>query len=220
MPCSRNFFKMVAILFMLIDHIGLFLLDNNMLFRIIGRLAFPMFVYLLADGYHRTKDVKFYLLRLAALFAISYIPYSLAMSGGLFYPVQNIYASLFLYEILFCGLEKSPRPTWEKFAAGAAALLIAVVLNLQYSWYGVAVAIVMFYLHNVSVQESCAALLFLGWLYGYTLGFPLQAVGGLSVFFVPCQGNFIESQKPSKALQWVNYLFYPVHLLFFAILRM
>ena len=58
MPCTRNQFKLAAILLMLIDHIGLFLLNNNILFRTVGRLAFPMFVYLLADGYHRTKDFE------------------------------------------------------------------------------------------------------------------------------------------------------------------
>lgn len=84
MPCTRNQFKLAAILLMLIDHIGLFLLNNNILFRTVGRLAFPMFVYLLADGYHRTKDLKRYLFRTMSLFLISYFPYSLAMSGGAF----------------------------------------------------------------------------------------------------------------------------------------
>lgn len=98
--------------------------------------------------------------------------------------------------------------------------VISVVLNLQYGWYGVGVAIVMFYIHNLGVQQSSIILVLLGLIYGYMLGFPLQAVGGLCVYLIPYQGNFAESQKPSKCLQMVSYFFYPVHLLFLAILRL
>lgn len=96
MSCSRNLFKMMAILFMLVDHIGLFLLNNNILFRVVGRLAFPMFAYLLADGFKRTKNVRSYLVRLAILYFISYIPHSLAMSGTLFIQFK-IYTLLCFY---------------------------------------------------------------------------------------------------------------------------
>ena len=220
MPCSRNQFKIAAIVFMLIDHIGMFLLNNNILFRLIGRLAFPMFVYLLADGYRRTKDLKRYLARLLSLFLISFIPYSLAMSGRLvFYPL-NIYASLFTYMIMYWFLDKDELPAWGKCLIGVTFSLLAIVLQLQYSWYGVTVAIVMFYMHQMGVQDSCFALMLLGLIYGMQLGFPLQAVGGLCVYFVPIQGNFVASPKPNKALQLVSYLFYPVHLMFFAVLRL
>jgi len=204
---------------MIIDHVGLFLFNNNMIFRTVGRLAFPMFVYLLADGYRRTKDVKRYLLRLAILYAVSYIPYSLAMSGGLFFATQNIYASLLLYLVLFYFLDKLSGPPWRKILAGGAACALSIVLHLQYSWYGVAAAIIMFYLHNFGVQDSCAILLFLGCLYGHALWFPLQTVGAFSLMLIPYCGEFIESPKPGKGLQWMSYFFYPVHLLFFAVLR-
>lgn len=220
MFCSRNHFKIIAILFMLIDHIGVFLLNNNMLFRCVGQLAFPMFVYLLADGYRRTKNIHMYLSRLMSLFLVSYFPYSMAMSGSLFFSPQNIYASLFLYLTMYWLLDSYSLRAWETLAVWVLSCFLAVALNLQYGWYGVAIAVVMFYLHDFEIQESCAALIFLGLLYGYTIGFPLQAVGSLSVFLIPYQGNFINSPKPGKGLQWVSYLFYPVHLLFFAALRL
>lgn len=220
MFCSRNQFKIAAILFMLIDHIGVFLLDNNMLFRCVGQLAFPMFVYLLADGYRRTKNIQMYMFRLMSLFLMSYAPYSMAMSGGLFFAPQNIYASLFLYLIMYWLLDRPSLSAWEKLAFGVLSCVLAVALNLQYGWYGVATAVVMFNFQDFEIQESCAVLIFLGLLYGYPIGFPLQAVGSLSVFLIPYQGNFINSPKPGKRLQWVSYLFYPVLLLFFAALRL
>lgn len=220
MPCSRNLFKIMAIIFMVIDHIGAFLLNDNALFRIVGRLAFPMFVYLLADGFRRTKNLKSYFLRLASLYIISIIPYSLAVSGRLFCIAQNIYASLFLYLILYCVLDRKSLPAWTKWGAGVVFCLIAVALRLEYSWYGVLTAVIMFYMHDLGVQQTAVLLSFASLVYGRLIGFPLQVAAGFSVFFVPYQGNYAPSPKPTKGLQWVSYLFYPVHLLFLAILRM
>ncbi|MCX4306031.1 MAG: TraX family protein [Acetatifactor sp.] len=219
MPCTRNQFKLAAILLMLIDHIGLFLLNNNILFRTVGRLAFPMFVYLLADGYHRTKDLKRYLFRTMSLFLISYFPYSLAMSGGLFFMPQNIYASLFAYLVMYWLLDRPSLPAPGKILVGTIFAFFAVFLQLQYSWYGVAIAIAFFYMQNLGVMNTAFIVTTLGVFYGYGFGFPIQGIGGLSAFLVPPQGDFAPSEKPGKGLQWMTYLFYPVHLLFFALLR-
>lgn len=226
MPCSRNLFKIMAIIFMVIDHIGVFLLNDNTLFRIVGRLAFPMFVYLLADGFRRTKDLRAYFLRIASLYVISIIPYSLAVSGRLLCATQNVYGSLFLYLILYCILNKESGPARKNLLKGAKVLVVvaagvlAVVLHLEYSWYGVLIAVIMFHMHDLGVQQTAYLISFASLVYGRITGFPLQVAAGFSVFFVPYQGNFATSPKPTKGLQWVSYLFYPVHLLFFAILQM
>lgn len=219
MPCTRNQFKIAAILLMVIDHIGLFLLNNNILFRAVGRLAFPMFVYLLVDGYHRTKDLKRYMLRMIGLFLISYLPYSLAMSGGLFFMPQNIYASLFAYLVMYWLLDRPSLPVYGKALVAVLFGFLAIFLQLQYSWYGVAIALVFFYMDKLTVMDAAFISTGLGVVYGYTLGFALQGIGGLTVFLAPPAGEFMKSEKPSKGLQWMTYLFYPVHLLFFALLR-
>ena len=219
MPCTRNQFKIMAILLMVVDHIGLFLLNNNILFRAVGRLAFPMFVYLLADGYRRTKDLKRYMFRMISLFLISYLPYSLAMSGGLFFMPQNIYASLFVYLVMYWLLDQPSLPVPGKVLVGGLFGFLAIFLQLQYSWYGIAIALVLFYMDKLTVMDAAFISTGLGVVYGYTLGFPLQGIGGLTVFLTPPAGKFMESEKPSKGLQWMTYLFYPVHLLFFALLR-
>lgn len=220
MPCTRNQFKIIAILLMLVDHIGLFLLNNNVIFRTVGRLAFPMFVFLLADGYRRTRDLKKYLVRMFTLFLVSYVPYSLALTGGLFCRVQNIYASLFAYLIMFWLLDRPSLPASGKVLIGALFGVLAAVLNLQYSWYGVVIALVMFYLPKMAVMSAAFIMTGLGVVYGFRCVFPLQGIAGLVPFILPYQGEFIPSEKPGKALQWMTYFFYPIHLLFFALLRL
>lgn len=220
MPCSRNQFKFLAILFMLIDHIGAFLSGNNLLFRCIGRLAFPMFVFLLADGYNRTQNVKKYLARLGILYALSIVPYSLACSGALSYPVQNVYASLFLYLSLFCVLEYEKLPKMVKYSAVVLSFLLAYILRFEYSWYGVAVAVIMFYFNNLGVSNAFALLAILSLFYGGLNRFPAQIFAALSLFLIPYQGEFLKSERPGKGLSLVTYLFYPVHLLFIGIINL
>lgn len=220
MSCSRNQFKILAILFMFIDHIGAFLLGNQLLFRAVGRLAFPMFVFLLADGYRRTRNVQKYLGRLAVLFLLSIVPYSLACSNSLFYPMQNVYASLFMYLIMFCILGHETLPKSVKLGTAALCLILAYVLHLEYSWYGAAVAIFMFYLGNFNISTAFVILFILSLFYGQLNGFPVQCFAAFSLFLIPYQEEFIDSDRPSKALSLVNYLFYPIHLLFIWILRL
>ncbi|HYE12075.1 MAG TPA: TraX family protein [Patescibacteria group bacterium] len=68
--------KLLAFVTMLVDHIGYMFFPNEILFRIIGRLAFPIFAYQIALGYSRTSNLKKYVLRLSLFALITQIPYS------------------------------------------------------------------------------------------------------------------------------------------------
>lgn len=66
---NRNHLKLIALITMIIDHIGLLLLPEMKLFRIIGRLSFPIFAYFIAEGWYYTKNKAKYTL-LIAIFAL------------------------------------------------------------------------------------------------------------------------------------------------------
>lgn len=89
--------KIIAIITMLIDHIGAVFLANGrhpelyFLFRAIGRIAFPIFVFLIVEGFHHTRDVKKYLKRLGAFALISEIPFDLAFYKGDFSDIALIF---------------------------------------------------------------------------------------------------------------------------------
>lgn len=67
--------KVIAMLTMLIDHIGLMFFPNQAMWRLIGRIAFPIFAYALAMGFYHTSDRKRYLLRLTLFALIAQLPY-------------------------------------------------------------------------------------------------------------------------------------------------
>jgi hypothetical protein len=74
---NRNALKIIALISMLIDHIGLHLLGDNIVCRIIGRLAFPIFAFFVAEGLKKTRNQKRYILLLLLFAIISQMPYSL-----------------------------------------------------------------------------------------------------------------------------------------------
>ena len=87
--------RVIALVTMLIDHIGG--VFGIMEFRCIGRISFPIFAFLIVNGYRHTHNLKKYLLRLAAFAVISEIPYNLIARGEVFNSgIQNIFFTLFL----------------------------------------------------------------------------------------------------------------------------
>ncbi|MBR5421055.1 MAG: TraX protein, partial [Lachnospiraceae bacterium] len=104
--------KLIAVVTMLIDHTAVFLMQNNTtvllrvsgytltlytLMRTIGRISFPIYAFLLAEGYLHTRDVRQYSLNLLLFAILSEIPWNLEHTGTYLYPSsQNVFFTLFL----------------------------------------------------------------------------------------------------------------------------
>jgi len=71
--------KLLALITMVIDHVGVFLFPDIQLLRMIGRISFPLFAWLIANGAMHTKNINNYLKRLLMFAIISQIPFILAM---------------------------------------------------------------------------------------------------------------------------------------------
>lgn len=133
--------KIIAIVSMTFDHVGVFLnmysssfsnsatVDTiSLVFRIIGRLSFPLFVFMLAEGLRHTSDKKKYLLRLLDVFVLIFVVelalYILALNGvgSLGAPFSQVFTSLVLYALFAILLEQKG---WKKWLA---ALPVAYIL--------------------------------------------------------------------------------------------
>jgi len=94
---NSNQLKLIAIITMLIDHVGYALFPELLILRIVGRLAFPIFTFLIAEGYHHTRDINKYMIRLGSFALISEVPFDLAFHGQILeFHGQNIFFTLFL----------------------------------------------------------------------------------------------------------------------------
>ena len=99
--------KWIAIVTMVIDHMGAILYPTEMVFRYIGRISFPIFCFLLVEGFCHTHDIFGYMARLGAFALMSEIPYDLAFNGEVLeFTHQNVFFTLLLGVILMYVLEK------------------------------------------------------------------------------------------------------------------
>src|SRR3989344_3632203 len=74
---SSNALKLIACATMLIDHVGALFFPGVLLWRLVGRLSFPLFAFLIAEGAEQSSDARKYLFRLLALAVVSELPYRL-----------------------------------------------------------------------------------------------------------------------------------------------
>ena len=119
---SGYWLKVIAVVSMLIDHTSAVILEQipglenpAFLMRIIGRLAFPIYCFLLVEGFMHTRDREKYALRLGCFAAVSEIPFDLAFNGKVLeVGYQNVFFTLLLGLLTMmaydCLLYTSPSP--------------------------------------------------------------------------------------------------------------
>ena len=99
--------QILAMALMLCDHLWASVASDQAWLTHIGRIAFPIFAFQIAEGFARTHDRKRYLLRMLAFAAVSEIPFNLFYAGTAVYPFhQNVMFTFVLAILLLLGVEK------------------------------------------------------------------------------------------------------------------
>lgn len=222
---SGTALKGIACVTMLIDHVGASCLENGFLsapaapaglaaldlvLRLIGRLAFPIFCFLLVEGFLHTHDVKKYIGRLFLFGLLSEVPFDLAFFKTPFHwGNQNVYWTLALGMLAMALLQKSEdadgNAAWTGRLAALACAVVAQLAGTDYGAIGVAL-IVALYLTRNDRRYQCilGAVLML-----FEITAPLAFV--LLWFY-----NGERGRCPQWA-KWAFYGFYPVHLTLLAL---
>jgi len=225
---SGNALKLIAIAAMVIDHIGAVLIENGILggpfsfdfaaiqasaslsfwwnvdqvLRAVGRIAFPIFAFLLVEGFLHTRDRKKYGLRLLLFGLVSEIPFDLAVYHVPFYwGYQNIYFTLFLGLVAMTGVQKYEQ---EGSMLKQAAVLLAccfgaVLLHTDYDSFGVILIVLLYMTRKNPRTQTLFGVLILMW----------EATAALA--FIPIR--MYNKTRGTWNLKYLFYAFYPVHLL-------
>lgn len=178
--------------------------------RIIGRLSFPIYCFLLVEGFCHTKSKKNYAIRLGLFALLSEIPFDLAFHHSVLdFSSQNVFFTLFIGFIVLIGIEhfKKTKPHNDiiPFALTFAGMVLAFELNTDYSDVGVLIIAVLYAFRDNKKKACIAGALtsLLLAMYAYGIATPLA--------FLPVW--FYNGERGKQPPKWFFYGFYPAHLL-------
>ena len=208
---------------MLTDHVGAILLPEVPVLRCVGRLAFPIFAFFIAEGYAHTRDFGRYFRRLAILAVVSEIPFNLENGAVFDLTRQNVLFTFCLALLTLRGLEALGRERGFGCWAGCGLVLAASfgageLLRTDYGGWGV-VTVALLYLCRDGKYAKLWLLLAMAAVNGLGMGsltmpvfggeMPIQifAVAALPVIWL------YNGQAGPKGLRRAFYVFYPAHLL-------
>ena len=194
--------KCIAIVTMLIDHIGAILFPTMIGFRIIGRLSFPIFCFLLVEGFHHTRDVKKYMVRLGVFALISEIPYDLAFRNVFIeFQRQNVFFTLLLGVGLMYVLQRTNR-MYIKVCYILLAMWAALAAGMSYDYRGILLIMIYYYFRN---NQTAKLVLGSAWNFLWTGVQQFGALAGIPIA--------LYNGEKGKSMKYMFYVFYPVHLL-------
>lgn len=203
--------KLTALAAMALDHTAVALCTENgivyAIFRTLGGLAFPIYCFLLTEGFSHTRNPGAYLRRLAVFALLSEIPFDLAVFGTWVYTgYQNVFFTLALGVLTLLGLRRfSGRPFFQALAAGCGCLAAALIQS-DYGWSGILLICVL-YLTRCDRPRQI--------LYGCAASFLARLTAPFA--FIPIH---MYNGERGRQMKMLFYWFYPAHLLVLGILRM
>lgn len=106
---SSSTLHIIAMALMLCDHLCMTLLGNQMWLHYIGRIAYPIFAFMLVEGFRHTSNIKKYLLRMLVFALISEIPFDLMCGGTWLFPTQQNVMFTFIISMLLMLLMEQPK---------------------------------------------------------------------------------------------------------------
>ncbi len=229
---------LLAMGLMLLDHMWATVVPENAWMTTIGRMAFPIFAFMIVEGYFHTHDLKKYVGRMLIFAVISEIPFNLMMGQTVFYPMHQNVLWTFLIGIWMIYLNEKARKTgkvWLRVLVGVGTVLASTVLGLvtmvDYNHYGVYTVLVFYFFRGSRWWQRLGQLLCLGYintaliagigtsfhLFGMELFVPQQAFAVLAL--IPIWLYHGKQGPHPKWFQYTCYAFYPVHILVLVLLR-
>ena len=219
---SGSSLKLIAVITMLIDHIGAAVLARVLMvgpwstelyevysaMRVIGRIAFPIYCFLLVEGFEHTRDRKKYALRMLLFAIISEIPFNLAFkSEVLEFGYQNVFFTLLVGLVTIMAIhaveEKQEWHPWLRIVAiiaiSIAGMGAAELLRTDYAATGVMCILALYLFRKTRGLQILAGCVAFG-------SFELPAL----VAFIPIA---FYNGKRGWNIKYFFYLFYPLHLL-------
>lgn len=235
---SSSTLHILAMGLMLCDHMWAALFPAAEWLTCLGRLAYPIFAFMLVEGYTHTRGLRRYLLRMLLWACLSEVPFDLMYGGTAFYPYHQNVLWTFLLSLLLMALADKCRARFQPvpaalLSAGIALLgfVLGYVLMLDYYGVGVLTVLLFYFLRERNWKSRAIQLLgmyllnvellggycYIVKLFGYEVEIVQQGLALLAL--IPIWLYQGRQGFHTRAFRYVCYAFYPVHMLALVLVR-
>ena len=208
---SGSALKIIAVLSMMTDHCAYYLMDGNTwayeVMRCFGRVAFPVFAFLVAEGFAHTRNRMRYFLSLLLFAAISEVPWYLLNGAD---GTHNVMFTLALGVAALAVFERLQKHGALAIAAILLVALSAEISGLDYGWHGI-VEILVFHLFRSKKYCQSTRLLQLAFAFPFMSHYGI--IGALLACFIIFLYNGTRGIIHGKVAKYGFYAIYPVHLI-------
>lgn len=215
---SQEGLKLIACSTMLTDHIGAVFFPQFQGLRILGRLSFPIYCFLLAEGIHHTRNPVKYGLRLLLVAVLAELPYDLLFYGELTLAHNSVMVTLLLGFLAGCTIKHCHG--WTKLPASLPFIMLGDWACGSYGAEGVMMVVLFLLTRDIPFQKRIQFLL-MTLLSLQMAGFPDRI--GIQFYavaaMIPITLYSGEKRSHNKAMQWAFTLFYPLHILILLMIR-
>lgn len=211
---SLNDLKWIAMITMLVDHIGMILFPQQLLFRIIGRISFPLFAFILVQGFWQTKNRGKYFTRLLIMGFLVEPIYDLSQghSVSLLANRSNIFFTLAFGLAIITIVQVFSEGRLSKFKMRfllIAIVIFAIAISADYGPYGLIVIYLMYHKQHLFRNLFLLNLFYIGFQAFYAPFVLIQFAMLASVYLI----NKYHAYSEVPISKWIGYGFYPLHLI-------
>lgn len=207
--------KMIACVTMVLDHVKYAIPETScFVTRYFGRIAFPLFAFLAAEGYFHTSNLKKYYKRLLIFAIISQIPFMLFRSLVGNWQMLNILFTLLLGLFAITLFDKLGKKYYLSLPLVLVIFYLGKILCVDYGWYGVAAVFVLYLCRNRKMWRI-VAFASLNFLYYYPRLITNYATSSLISYLfatLPVVLLLAYNGKLGRRTKYGYYIFYPLHM--------
>lgn len=227
--------KIIALITMFIDHIGYVTFPNHFWLRYIGRIAFPIYAFLISEGLKKTSNIKKYLRNLLILALISELFYDLCFNKNInfFYKTNTVYTLFIASSSIYLYNKNSDNII--KYLSLLLGLSISHILKTDYDILGVLLIFIFYFLHN-KYEYLIYGIIWVNIKYLSNISYILQYIFNKNIYLsniyiinslglylftiVPFLIIMFYNNKKGNSLKYIFYILYPLHLFILCIIKL
>lgn len=202
-------YKVIALVTMIIDHmafLNISFLKNNVILRYIGRISFPLYIFILSESLIYTKNRKKFLANLFIIALLSEIPFQIYFKFN--FSVHNVIFTMFFGSLIVCLIDKSLEN--KKYVIPLViSMILPAIFNSDYGVFGAYSIVFLYYIKTKISRKNIYSSMYIIFmcivLYNFSIYFLMGSISAILILFY--------NKEKGYAFKRFFHLTYPLHLI-------